>query len=259
MDEKGWHTRRMPRTATGESSLTRAVRVLDAFTADEPTLSVTEIARRSALHVATASRLVGRLVEEGLLARSPDGGVRVGMRLWELASRAAPTRSLRDAAMPFLEDLHAVVGHHAQLAVRDGDEVIFLERLSARDAVINYTRIAGRLPMHISSSGVVLLASAPPEVRERVLARPLQRWTAGTITSPERLRAVLAEVRQQGYALLPGHVHEDATGVAVPVRDGMGEVVAALSVIVPNDDRAASALAVLQAAARGIGRALREP
>ena len=259
MDEKGWHTAAVPRTATGESSLARAVRVLDAFTADEPTLTVTEIARRSALHVATASRIVGQLVQHGLLARTPDGGVRVGIRLWELASRAAPTRSLRDAAMPFLEDLHAVVGHHAQLGVRDGDEVIFLERLSARDAVINYTRIAGRLPMHISSSGVVLLAYAPPDVQERVLARPLQRWTAGTITSPERLRAVLAEVRRQGYALLPGHVHEDATGIAVPVRNGLGEVVAALSVIVPNDDRAASALAVLLAAARGVGRALREP
>ena len=259
MDEGACHTRRMPRPATGESSLARAVRVLDSFTAEEPTLTVTELARRSALHVATASRIVGQLVEHGLLARNPDGGVRVGMRLWELASRAAPTRSLRDAAMPFLEDLHAVVGHHAQLAVRDGEEVLFLERLSARDAVVNFSRIAGRLPLHISSSGVVLLAYGPPEVQERVLARPLEGRTGATITSPERLRSVLAQVRQQGYVLLPGHVHEDATGIAVPVRDGLGAVVASLSVIVPNDERAASAVPVLLAAARGIGRALREP
>ena len=249
----------MPRVATGESSLTRAVRVLEAFTAEEPALSVSEVARRSALHVATASRIVGQLVEHGLLSRGPDRAVRLGMRMWELASRAAPTRSLRDAAMPFLEDLHAVVGHHAQLAVLDGDEVIFLERLSARDAVINYSRIAGRLPLHISSSGVVLLAYGPPELQERVLARPLEGRTGATITSPERLRSVLAQVRQQGYVLLPGHVHEDATGIAVPVRDGLGAVVASLSVIVPNDERAASAVPVLLAAARGIGRALREP
>ena len=249
----------MPRVATGESSLTRAVRVLEAFTAEEPALSVSEVARRSGLHVATASRIVGQLVEHGLLSRGPDREVRVGMRMWELASRAAPTRSLRDAAMPFLEDLHAVVGHHAQLAVLDGDEVIFLERLSARDAVINYSRIAGRLPLHISSSGVVLLAYGPPELQERVLARPLEGRTGATITSPERLRSVLAQVRQQGYVLLPGHVHEDATGIAVPVRDGLGAVVASLSVIVPNDERAASAVPVLLAAARGIGRALREP
>jgi DNA-binding IclR family transcriptional regulator len=247
----------VPRVATGESSLARAVRILEAFTPDAPELTVTEVARRSALHVATASRIVGQLVEHGLLSRGPDRELRVGIRLWELASRAAPTRSLRDSAMPYLEDLHAVVGHHAQLAVLDGDDVIFLERLSARDAVINYSRIAGRLPLHISSSGVVLLAHASAELQERVLARPLEGRTPATITDPDRLQATLEQVRRQGYVLLAGHVHPDATGIAVPVRNGLGEVVAALSVIVPNDARAVSAVPALLAAARGIGRSLR--
>jgi DNA-binding IclR family transcriptional regulator len=259
MNESPWHTDDVPRVATGEPSLARAVRILESFTLDEPELTVTEVARRSGLHLATASRIVGQLVQHGLLSRGPDREVRVGMRMWELASRAAPTRSLRDAAMPYLEDLHAVVGHHAQLAVLDGDEVIFLERLSARDAVINYSRIAGRLPPHISSSGVVLLAYGPAELQERVLARPLDTWTPDTIRTPDRLRATLEQVRRQGYALLAGHVHADATGIAVPVRNGLGEVVAALSVIVPNDDRAVSAVPALRAAARGIGRSLRRP
>jgi DNA-binding IclR family transcriptional regulator len=247
----------MPRVATGESSVARAVRILESFTPEDPALSVTEVARRSGLHLATASRLVGQLVDAGLLGRGPDREVRVGMRMWELASRAAPTRSLRDAAMPYLEDLHAVVGHHAQLAVLDGDEVIFVERLSARDAVINYSQVAGRLPVHISSSGVVLMAYGPPDLQERVLARPLESRTPATITAPDRLRAALEQVRRQGYALLPGHVHPDAAGIAVPVRNGLGEVVAALSVIVPNDGRAVSAVPALLAAARGIGRSLR--
>jgi DNA-binding IclR family transcriptional regulator len=246
----------MPRHATGESSLARVVRILESFTLDEPQLTVTEVARRAGLPLATASRLVGQLVDHGLLSRGPDREVRVGFRMWELASRAAPTRSLRDAAMPYLEDLHAVVGHHVQLAVLDGDEVVFLERLSARDAVVNYSQIAGRLPLHISSSGVVLMAYGPADLQERVLARPLESWTARTITTPDRLRATLEEVRRRGYALLAGHVHPDATGVAVPVRDGLGEVVAALSVIVPNDAAAVSAVPALLAAARGIGRSL---
>src|SRR5829696_6182549 len=105
------HTDTVARTATGESSLTRAVRVLEAFGPDEPELTVTEIARRSGLHVATASRIVGQLTDHGLLSRTADRRVRISMRMWELASRASPTRTLRDAAMPFLEDLHAVVGH----------------------------------------------------------------------------------------------------------------------------------------------------
>ncbi|TFV65601.1 IclR family transcriptional regulator [Blastococcus sp. CT_GayMR20] len=246
----------MPRVATGESSLARAVRILESFTLDEPALTVTEVARRAGLHLATASRLVGQLVDHGLLSRGPDREVRIGFRMWELASRAAPTRSLRDAAMPYLEDLHAVVGHHVQLAVLHGDEVIFLERLSARDAVVNYSQIAGRLPLHISSSGVVLMAYGPRELQDRVLARPLESWTPETITTPDRLRATLEQVRRRGYALLAGHVHPDATGIAVPVRNGLGEVVAALSAIVPNDVRAVSAVPALLAAARGIGRSL---
>jgi DNA-binding IclR family transcriptional regulator len=246
----------MARTATGESSLARAVRILDAFTPEEPALPVSVLARRAGLHVATASRLVAELVAQGLLSRGPDREVRIGVRMWELAARASPTLSLRDAAMPFLEDVHAVVGHHAQLGIRDGDEVLFVERLTARDAVINYSRIAGRLPLHVSSSGMVLLAYGPPELQERVLARPLQRLTDRTVRTPEALRASLQEIRRQGFALLPGHVHEDAAGVAVPVRDALGEVVAGLSVIVPNDGRAAAHVPVLLAAARGLGRTL---
>ncbi|MGK5173885.1 IclR family transcriptional regulator [Geodermatophilus sp. CPCC 205761] len=249
----------MGRVRTGESVLSRAIRIFDAFSPDEKVLQVSEIARRTDLHVATASRLIAELVAHGLLERGPDREVRVGVRMWELASRASLTLSLRDAAMPYLEDLHAVVGHHAQLGVRDGDDVLFLERLSARDAVVNYSRIAGRLPLHISSSGLVLLAYGPPELQERILSRPLAQHTAQTITTPERLRAALAEVRRLGYVLTPGHVHDDAAGVAVPVRNGLQEVVAALSVIVPNDGRAAAQVPALMAAARGVTRSLSSP
>jgi DNA-binding IclR family transcriptional regulator len=256
MDETPGHTGRMPRTATGESSIARAVRIVAAFTPDETSLRISEIARRTGLHVATASRLVAELTAHGLLERGPDNDVRVGVRLWELASRASPTLSLRDAAMPYLEDVHAVVGHHAQLGVRDGDDVLFIERLSARDAVINFSRIAGRLPLHISSSGHVLLAYGPSDLQDRILDGQLESYTADTITSRQALRATLAETRRRGFALLPGHVHAEATGVAVPVRNGLNKVVAALSVIVPNDGRAQAHVPVLMAAARGVGRAL---
>ncbi len=181
-----------------ESVLARAVRILETLTPEEPTLTVSEVARRAGLHVATASRMIAELVRHGLLARRPDGKVAVGVRLWELASRASPTLGLRDAAMPFLEDLHAVVGHHVQLGVLDGTEVLFVERLSAPRAVINYTRIAGRLPLHASSSGVVLLAFGPRELQQRVLAGPLERLTVHTTTDPDSLRALLADVRRTG-------------------------------------------------------------
>lgn len=244
------------RAREGESVLSRAVRIFAAFTPDDTTLRVSEIARRTGLHVATVSRLVAELVGHGLLAREPDRRVRIGVRMWELALRASPTLTLRDAAMPFMEDVHDTVGHHVQLGVLDGDEVLFVERLSAPGAVINYTRVAGRLPLHASSSGLVLLAHGTHELREQVLSGPLPGYTRHTLTTPRDLRAALAGIRRQGFAHCPGHVHEDALGIAVPVRDGRGTVVAALSAIVPNDAEGRSLVPVLRAAARGITRTL---
>jgi DNA-binding IclR family transcriptional regulator len=239
-----------------ESVLTRAVLILETFEPDRPALSVSEIARRTGLHVATVSRLVAELVEHGLLARDEQRRVRVGMRLWELASRAAPTLGLREAAMPFMEDLHAVIGHHTQLGVLDGREVLFVERLSMPNSVINLTRIAGRLPPHASSSGLVLLAHAPPGLLDDVLAGDLVAYTAETVVEPQRLRALVAETRRSGVAFCPGFIDERATGIAVPVRGPGGRVVAALSVVVPNDRNARAQVPALKAAARGVSRSL---
>ncbi|WP_018330343.1 IclR family transcriptional regulator [Actinomycetospora chiangmaiensis] len=241
----------MARSDSGESVLERVLRVLECFTPETPALSVTAIAHRADLPPTTASRLVADLVGHGLLVR--DGArLRVGTRLWELGARASSTLSLRETAMPVLEDLHRAVGHHAQLGVLDGDEVLFVERLSAEHAVINLTRIAARLPLHVSSSGLVLLAAASTTLQERVLARPLAGFTRNTITDARVLRARLAEVRDRGVALCPGYVHPDATGVAVPVRDHAGHVVAAVSVVVPNDGEAARTVPALTEAARRI-------
>jgi DNA-binding IclR family transcriptional regulator len=235
------------------------VRILEAFTPDAPALPVTAIARRARLPIATASRLVAELITYGLLARDSDGQVCVGVRLWELAQRASPTLALREVAMPFMEDLHSGVGHHVQLGVLDGDEVLFVERLAAPQGVINITRIAGRLPLHASSSGLVLLAHVCREQQERILSRPLRTYTPQTINTPERLRAVLADVRRQRFALCPGHIHPDACGIAVPVHNPDKEVIAALSVIVPNDTHARENIPALLAAAHGITATLIAP
>ncbi|MEY9211854.1 IclR family transcriptional regulator [Thermobifida halotolerans] len=246
----------MARSSNGESVFSRVVRILEAFGPERPVLGVAELSRRTGLSLATTSRLVSELVEHGWLERGPDRRLTVGMRLWEVASRASPALGLREAAMPVLEDVHAVVGHHTQLSVLEGREVLFVERLSAPGAVINVTRVAGRLPVNASSSGLVLLAHAPAAVQEEVLAGPLESYTPHTPTGPGKLRALLAEVRRTGVAVCPGFIDERATGVAVPIRLD-GRVVAAVSVIVPNDGGAHAQIPLLQAAARGIARAMR--
>ncbi|KXF49312.1 IclR family transcriptional regulator [Rhodococcus sp. SC4] len=245
----------MARVHTGESVLARTVRIVESFRSDDSLLTVSEIARRSGLHISTTSRLIDELVGCGWLERE-DRKVRIGVRLWEVASRASPTLGLREAAMPFMEDLHAVVGQHTQLGVLEGDEVLFIERLTAPGSVVNYTRIAGRMPLHVSSSGLVLLAHGPSELQERILSEPLKVYTDNTIRTARQLRGVLADVRRHGYILCAGHLYPDTTGVAVPVRDGSGKVAAALSVIVPNDEKAYAQIPALQAAAKGITRVM---
>lgn len=226
--------------------------MLDAFGPDAPVLRVSEIAERTGLPLATASRLVAQLATEGLLVRDPDRRVRVGVRLWELAMRASPTKSLREAALPSMEALHGIVGHHVQLGVLEGDEVLCLERLSAPEAVVSFTEVAGRLPLCASSLGIALLAHAPRERRERALSVPLAGFTPRTMTDPAAVRSALDRARRDGYAALVGHLHEGSGGIAVPVRSASGRVVAALGVVVPPETESRSVVPILQLAARSI-------
>lgn len=234
----------------------RIVRVLDTFTADRTTQTSAEIARRAGLPSSTAHRIVAELVGEGVLERDEDGRIRLGMRLWELALRGSSALRLRQAALPHMETVQARIREHTQLAVLENGEALFLERLSDPDAGANITRIAGRLPLHASSSGLVLLAHADPDIRERVLAGPLRPVSPETVTDAATLRALLASIRRRGLVIAPGSIETVSTGVAVPVRD-RGEVVAALSVVLPRDTAPEEALDALLDAARSIEADLR--
>jgi DNA-binding IclR family transcriptional regulator len=244
----------------GQSVTARVLQVFAAFSAERPELTLTEISRRTGLPLTTAHRLVGELAEWGALERAGDGRYRVGLRLWEVGALAPRGLGLRETAMPFLEDLYEVTRQNVQLAVLDGDEVVYLERLSGRGAVHVLTRVGGRLPLHATGVGHVLLAFARPELQEQVLAGPLKRYTARTLCDPEDLRRALAEVRRSGVAVTAGHIELVATSVAAPVRGPRDDVVAALSVVVPTADSDAMAyVPVVRAAAMGISRRLNAP
>lgn len=234
----------------------RLARVLETFTPTRTAQTASEIGRRAGLPRSTAHRFVGELVDAGFLERDADGRIRIGMRLWELATRSSPALRLRQVAMPFMERVHGRIRQHTQLAVLEQDEALFLERLSEPESGANITRVAGRLPLHASSSGLVLLAYADTAVQESALAGALPRLTRATIVEPAALRRKLAEIRALGHAIAPGYVEDVSTGVAVPLRDESGAVVAALSVVLPRDAPTAPALAELLRAARDIESAL---
>ncbi|MEV1294523.1 IclR family transcriptional regulator [Pseudonocardia sp. NPDC049635] len=241
----------------------RVLDVLGAFTASSPALGLSEIARRSGLPLTTAHRLVGELTAGRALERGADGRYRIGLRLWEIAHLAPASRGLREAAMPFLEDLHEVTRHNVQLAVLDRDdpgEVVYVERLSTRDAVSIVSRPGSRLPSTATGVGLALLAHAPAEDVERVLTRPLRRFTPHTVCEPDGVRALLAQVRAGGFVVSDRQIEAVSLSVAAPVHAGDGPVVAALSVVVPADGTNPHTwVPAVRAAARGISRALTGP
>ena len=207
----------MARASDGESVLHKHLRVLGTFEAPVPFLTLSEISERAGLAPSTAHRIVGELEREGLLERLPDRTYRLGVRLWELACRTPGALGLRELARPYLQAVHARVRQHTQLGVLSDTEVLFLDRLSARDAVVNATLIGGRIPLHASSSGLVLLAHSGQAVVDAVLAAPLRRYTPHTIQTEAELHAALRRVRSDGWAVCDGHIHEESRGIAVPV------------------------------------------
>ena len=238
----------------------RVLDVLGAFTAEAPVLGLTDIAKRTGLPLTTVHRIVGELAAGGALGRGDDGHYRIGLRLWEIAHLTPASSGLREAAMPFLEDLHEVTRHNVQLAVLDPDdpgEVVYLERLSSRDAVSIVTRTGSRLPSHATGVGLVLLAHADPDAAEAVLDRPLRRFTPYTVCEPAGVRALLAQVRSSGFVISDRQIEAVSMSVAAPVRLGSGPVVAALSIVVPaGGTNPHTWVPAVRAAARGISRAL---
>jgi DNA-binding IclR family transcriptional regulator len=235
----------------------RTLDLLACFTPDQPIRNLSELSHHSGLPLTTTHRIVTDLLAWGALERTPDGGLQIGLRLWQVASQAPRGLGLREVALPFMEDLYVATGENVQLAVREGSEAVYIERLTGRRAVRVLTRVGDRFALHATGVGLVLLAHAPEEVRTAVLERPLQSWTPYTITDPERLRSALAEVRRAGVAVSDRQVTEDALSVASPVFGPGNEVVAALSVVVKYGTLPPQALIpAVRAAGNGISRAL---
>ncbi|GAA3612566.1 IclR family transcriptional regulator [Kineosporia mesophila] len=242
----------------GESVTARALALLGAFDDRHRRLTLTEMAHRAGLPVPTAHRLVAELVRWGALERLPDSArYVVGRRVWDLGLLAPVQTGLRQVASPFLHDIYAATLATVHLAVRDGIEVLYVDRLAGHQSVPVVSEVGSRLPLHSTGVGKVLLAHAPAGVRRGALER-LTRITPYTITQPGRLTAQLERVRREGYAQTVEEMSLGGCSVAVPVRGSRGEVVAALGLVVPSLKRDRPRLvAALRVAAEGISRSLR--
>ncbi|MEV6153545.1 IclR family transcriptional regulator [Nonomuraea sp. NPDC052129] len=215
----------------GRTVTSKVLAILGAFDSGHPQLTLTDLARRSGVPLSTVHRLVGELEEWQALSRAPDGRLRIGLRLWELG-QLAPAK-LQDLAHPWLQELFASTGENVHLAVRDGLEVLYVDKVAGRRAVPIVSRTGGRLPMHPTGVGKALLAYEPEWFVRSYLDRVLERPTPHTITEPGRLARELATVRAQGYALTYEEMTLGSCSAAAPVLVD-GRAIAALGMVLSS-------------------------
>lgn len=210
----------------------KALSILELFTLDKPELRVVDMVAQLGLHKSTVHRLVLTLERVGYLRRNVQrGSYSLGLRLVELGALAISNLELRGQARPHLERLRQDLGQTVHMAVLDGPDIVYIEKIEGKTGVQLYSAVGRRVPCHCTALGKVLLAFQPREFARDVLAtRAMRRYTPSTIVDPDEFLRHLDVVRERGYALDVQEHELLVHCVAAPIRDHTGSVIAAVSV-----------------------------
>jgi IclR family pca regulon transcriptional regulator len=210
-------------------SLDRGLAVIRAFNADNPELTLSDVARATGLNRASARRFLHTLVELGYV-RTDGRLFALRPKILELGYAYLSSLSLPEVAMPHLEQLVEKVHESSSVSVLDGDEVVYVARVPTRRIMRIAIAVGTRFPAYATSMGRVLLANQTDEWLDGYLATTrLTTITSRTIADPKRLRAELRQIRRDGYALVDQELEEGLRSIAAPIRDGEGRVAAALN------------------------------
>lgn len=219
---------------SGRTVTSKVLAILGAFESGLASLSLSQIAESADVPLPTAHRLVGELVQWGALDRDGNGRYTVGLRLWEVAQNAA--RQLRETSRPYLQDLFSLTQETAHLAVREGHEALYVDRVYSSKRVPRASRVGGRLPLHATAVGKVLLAYEEDWLREAYVARGLEARTKHTHVNPVRLLEELRTIRTQGYATTCEEVRAGSCSIAVPIFGLPGHALAAIGLVMRSTD-----------------------
>lgn len=214
---------------SGRTVTSKVLAIIGAFEHAPSSLSLSYIAEVADLPLPTAHRLVGELVQWGALEKESTGRYTIGMRLWEVAQLAG--RQLRETARPFLQDLFSLTQETAHLAVREGSEVLYVDRVYSSKRVPRASRVGGRLPLHATAVGKVLLANEEAWFQQTYLSQPMTALTPRTQSNPGRLREELHQILKQGYATTHEEVRPGSCSIAVPVAMADDRVIAAVGLV----------------------------
>ncbi|MFC3995565.1 IclR family transcriptional regulator C-terminal domain-containing protein [Nocardiopsis sediminis] len=239
-------------------SLERGLAVVRAFSADTPSMTLSDVARATGLTRAAARRFLLTLADLGYV-RTDGRWFALTPRVLELGYAYLSAAGLPEVAQPHLQRLTAEVRESSSVSVLDGDDVVYVARAAATRIMTVAISVGTRFPASATSMGRVLLAAkSPAELDAYLSGVRLEPLTPHTLTSREELRAEIERVREQGWAIVDQELEEGLRSVAVPVRDGEGRVVAAANVSVQANRTSVALvrrdlLPALQACADGIG------
>lgn len=240
----------------GTSVLERGFRLLRAFAPRGGQLPLAELAKRAELPKTTAFRLANQLVALGALERHGDS-YGLGMQLFEMGSIVPRQRRLRDAALPFMQDLYEATHETIHLGVVDGDEVLYIDKIAGRRGSRVDTQVGTRKPLYCTALGKAILARSSPAFVAKTIDRKLTRHTPYTVTSPAALRKQFDRIVAEGVAFDREEYSLGISCVASALVDRAGMAIGAISITGPTSRfRPESYAAAARAAALGISRAL---
>ncbi len=241
---------------TGTSVLKRAFCLLEVLGSDGTSVGLAELARRAGLPKATAYRLANQLIDLHVLERAGQE-YQLGLKLFELGNSVARQRELREAALPFMEDLYEATHETIHLGVLDDIEVLYVEKIAGRRRCAVPTTLGSRKPLYCTGLGKAILAYSTPQLVEAVIQNGLPRCTRYTITDPHRLELELTRAAETGVAYDREEYELGITCVGSPLLNRAGRAWAAISVTGPatrfHPERTAAAV---RTAALGLTRVL---
>ena len=238
--------------------LERMFTLIDVLASREEAVSLKEISEKAGLHPSTAHRILNDLATGRFVDRPQPGSYRLGMRLLELGNLVKGRLNVRDAALLPMRELHKQIQQPVNLSMRQGDEIVYVERAYSERSGMQVVRaIGGHAPLHLTSVGKLFLAADDPQrIRAYATRTGLQGHTKNSITSIEALERELSKVRQYGQA---GDNEELELGVrcmAAGIYDDQNKLVAGLSISAPSGRLEDEWLPKLKDTARNISEAL---
>ncbi len=238
--------------------LERSFALLETLASQPDPVSLKEISERTGLHPSTAHRILNDLAIGRFVDRPQAGSYRLGMRLLELGNLVKARLDVRDAALAPMRELHKVTHQPVNLSMRQGDEIVYIERTYSERSGMQVVRaVGGRAPLHLTSVGKLFLAhDDPARVRAYATRTGLTGHTRNSITDVARLERELAGVRGSGCARDDEELELGVRCMAAGIFDDQGKLVAGLSVSAPADRLEESWLERVKSTAAQISTAL---